>query len=412
MAEVSRRSALFGGVGLVGGALGGALAMRGAQAPSPDPGSAPGEGGGAPWAGVGQAVETFYGANQGGIATVPQARLALVAFDLLAGASRSTLVRIMRIWTDDAARLTRGAPGLTDTEPELATVPARLTVTVGYGPGVFEAAGLQARRPEWLAPLPPFSVDRLEEGWCGGDLVLQICADDEVTVAHAVRVLVKEVRELAQVRWVQRGFRRGMGTQALGTTMRNLMGQVDGTVQPDVAGVDVGLLWAGPGPRSGTGWLEGGTSLVVRRIRLELDTWDELDRPAREQVVGRRLADGAPLTGTAEHDDPDLEAVNTLGFPVIDVAAHIRRSRSEKPGERFLRRGYNYDEPPGAGVPGSSGLVFVTFQADPVAQLVPIQQRLAEMDLLNTWTTPIGSAVFAVPPGCQEGEYLGHGLFG
>ena len=37
--------------------------------------------------------------------------------------------------------------------------------------------------------------------------------------------------------------------------------------------------------------------------------------------------------------------------------------------------------------------------------------RLAELDLLNLWTTPIGSAVFAVLPGAQEGEVLGQALF-
>jgi dye decolorizing peroxidase len=30
--------------------------------------------------------------------------------------------------------------------------------------------------------------------------------------------------------------------------------------------------------------------------------------------------------------------------------------------------------------------------------------------LLNQWTTPIGSAVFAIPPGCQEGGYIGDTL--
>jgi dye decolorizing peroxidase len=41
---------------------------------------------------------------------------------------------------------------------------------------------------------------------------------------------------------------------------------------------------------------------------------------------------------------------------------------------------------------------------------VPIQQRLAENDLFNTWTTPIGSAVFALPPGCAPDGYLGDTL--
>lgn len=40
-----------------------------------------------------------------------------------------------------------------------------------------------------------------------------------------------------------------------------------------------------------------------------------------------------------------------------------------------------------------------------------MQARLAELDLLNQWTTPIGSAVFAVPRGIREGEFLAQDLF-
>ena len=40
-----------------------------------------------------------------------------------------------------------------------------------------------------------------------------------------------------------------------------------------------------------------------------------------------------------------------------------------------------------------------------------LDRRLAELDLLNTWTTPIGSAVFAVLPGALAGESLGEKLF-
>ena len=58
------------------------------------------------------------------------------------------------------------------------------------------------------------------------------------------------------------------------------------------------------------------------------------------------------------------------------------------------------------------GLLFAAFQADPVRQFVPMQQRLAAGDLLNFWTTPIGSAVFAILPGPAEGEILGQALVG
>jgi dye decolorizing peroxidase len=44
-------------------------------------------------------------------------------------------------------------------------------------------------------------------------------------------------------------------------------------------------------------------------------------------------------------------------------------------------------------------------------QFVPVQQRLADLDLLNEWTTPIGSTVFAMPPGTESGEFIGATLF-
>jgi dye decolorizing peroxidase len=31
---------------------------------------------------------------------------------------------------------------------------------------------------------------------------------------------------------------------------------------------------------------------------------------------------------------------------------------------------------------------------------------------MNDWITPIGSAVFPVPPGCQPGGWVGEGLLG
>jgi iron-dependent peroxidase len=54
----------------------------------------------------------------------------------------------------------------------------------------------------------------------------------------------------------------------------------------------------------------------------------------------------------------------------------------------------------------------VAYQADPVAQFVPIQKRLEQLDMLNTWTVPVGSAVFAIPAGVrEEGGYIGESLF-
>ena len=67
----------------------------------------------------------------------------------------------------------------------MAPVPARLTVTVGFGLGLLEAAGLTHQAPRWLAEgLPDFRVDRLQDRWSDGDLLLQFAADDPVTVTH------------------------------------------------------------------------------------------------------------------------------------------------------------------------------------------------------------------------------------
>ena len=82
--------------------------------------------------------------------------------------------------------------------------------------------------------------------------------------------------------------------------------------------------------------------------------------------------------------------------------------------QEIFRRPYNYDEAPapGAGAVSESGQIFVSFQADLEEQFLPIQRRLDTLDLLNQWTTPIGSAVFAIPPGCAEGEFLGESVLG
>ncbi|MFJ2551073.1 Dyp-type peroxidase [Microbacterium sp. NPDC087591] len=344
----------------------------------------------------------FFGIHQAGIDTPAQAHGLFLGLDLLDTTDREGLTRLLRIVTDDAARLTQGVPALADSEPELALAPARLTVTFGFGPRLVARAG--GAGPSWLTPLPAFTVDRLQPEFSDGDLLLQIAGDDPLTVAHAARMLLKDTRSFASLRWSQNGFRRAHGTERAGTTMRNLFGQVDGTTNPQPGTKDFdAVVW------SDDDWLAGGTSAVIRRIRMDLDKWDRLDRSGREASVGRNLANGAPLTGKEEFDEPDFEATTAIGFPVIPQFAHIRRARGDD-GEKIFRRAYNYDERPTGSSVSESGLIFVSFQADVDRQFTPMQRRLDELDLLNEWTTPIGSAVFAVPPGCREGGFIGDTL--
>lgn len=394
--RVTRRHLLTGGAAVV--AAGAALTQGSTaqSAPTTD--------------GFGTAVESFYGRHQGGVATPPQAHALFVALDLTPHTGRSardSLTAVLKLWTSDAARLTRGEPALADTEPELALRPARLTITVGLGPALFDRAGLADLRPESVADLPAFSTDRLDPAWCGGDLLLQVCADDPVAVAHASRVLLKNVRSMTRQRWRQSGFRNARGASRSGGSMRNLMGQVDGTANLHDAAAFDRYVWD---DRASAPWFAGGTVLVVRRIRAEMDSWDELDRASKELTVGRRLDSGAPLTGRTEADEPDLDA-DVNGIPVIPPNAHIALARRRTDDEQFLRRPYNYDDPPADDRTSDSGLIFAVYQRDPARQFVPVQERLAAADALNQWITTVGSATFAILPGVlAAGEYLGQTL--
>ncbi|WP_433212198.1 Dyp-type peroxidase [Microtetraspora malaysiensis] len=399
--RLSRRGLLAGGAATAVGALA-------ACAPSGTPTTATAVATAVP-ASAGTAVEPFHGTHQSGVATSPQTYAAFLGLDLRKGADKEAIGRLMRLLTDDARRLTEGRPALADVEPELALNPARLTVTFGFGPGLFTAAGVEHLRPKTVAALPAFSIDKLEKQWSDGDLLVQICADDGVTLSHALRMIVKDARAFAKVRWTQRGFRRSPQVQEPGTTQRNLMGQLDGTVNPAPGTADFDrAVWISDGPE----WLRGGTTLVLRRIHMDLETWDAADRVAREFSVGRRLDNGAPITGNAEHDEPDFEKLGPAGFPVISEYAHIRRARVQDPGQRIFRRPYNYDEGVTADGKSSSGLLFASYQADIDRQFVPVQRNLAEADLLNAWTVPIGSAVFAIPPGCAPNGWVGDTLLG
>lgn len=97
-----------------------------------------------------------------------------------------------------------------------------------------------------------------------------------------------------------------------------------------------------------------------------------------------------------------------MGFPVISDYSHMRRARHPDERARIHRRVCNYDLPVTGGSGFSAhgeaeggvsdpGLLFASYQADPTEQFVSIRHRLDELDMLSTWTVPLGSAAFAIP---------------
>ena len=350
----------------------------------------------------------FYGLHQSGIELDIQAVTNMVAFDIKESVNKADMLRWMRLLTDDIARLTAGEPVLADPAPELAIGAARFTAYVGFGPSLFSKLGLEAQMPEGFAELPAFGVDQLQERYSAGDVLIHIAADDPVVLAHGTRGLVRDSMPFASVRWVQPGFAHSPGMIPAGLTHRNLMGQVDGTANPELGSSDFdSVVWIKDGPE----WIQGGTLLVFRRIAMQLDTWDQLGTPSKEEVIGRKLSNGAPLTGERETDVPDLGARHPNGLLVIPEFAHIRRAAPQESGERIFRRPFSYDN--GMNERGSMdvGLLWTAYQRDISKQYLPIQRRLEQLDLLNQWTVPIGSAVFAIPGGVQGSELLAEALF-
>ena len=350
----------------------------------------------------------FFGPHQSGIELDIQAVTNMVAFDIKESVTKADMLRWMRLLTDDIARLTAGEPVLADPAPELAIGAARFTAYVGFGPSLFSKLGLEAQMPEGFAELPAFGVDQLQERYSGGDVLIHIAADDPVVLAHGTRGLVRDSMPFASVRWVQPGFAHSPGMIPAGLTHRNLMGQVDGTANPELGSSDFdSVVWINDGPE----WIKGGTLLVFRRIAMQLDTWDQLGTPSKEEVIGRKLSNGAPLTGERETDVPDLGARHPNGLLVIPEFAHIRRAAPQESGERIFRRPFSYDN--GMNERGSMdvGLLWTAYQRDISKQYLPIQRRLEQLDLLNQWTVPIGSAVFAIPGGVQGSELLAEALF-
>lgn len=353
---------------------------------------------------VGAAIVPFHGPHQSGIDTPQAAHGTLIAFDLRASTDAERLQRLLRLWSADAALLQSGRPSMGDVNPEMAAIPASLTVTIGLGRGAFAAAGVTKRWPLTFDEIPAFHIDRLERRWSGGDLLLQVSANDGGTVAHAVRELVRDAGPFATPRWQQSGWHVQPDVNP-GEHPRNLLGFKEGAANP-VPGTKgfASTVWNDGSRHS---WFEGGTSLVLRRIRITRDTWEQVPPEMQDASVGRHRSTGAPLGGTSEFEQHDLRARDGNGRLVIPEDAHIRRADAKL---SIFRRPFNYDDGYLLDGTADAGLLFIAYGED-VDRYVNIQSALAVKDALNTWTTPVGSALFVIPPGAQAaGNWIGEGL--
>ncbi|GHO46201.1 iron uptake transporter deferrochelatase/peroxidase subunit [Ktedonospora formicarum] len=371
-----------------------------------------------------QETVPFYGPHQAGITTPAQDHLHFATFDLLSP-TLSEIRGLMRIWTSAAASMCAGKSigegefNLQSPPPDTGEAmehgPSRLTITVGFGPTFFvkegrDRFGLAKNRPPALIDIPALPGDALKPEQSGGDLCVQACADNPQVAFHAVRNLTRLARGLAVLRWSQLGFSRTATTSKGQATPRNLMGFKDGTanIKAEDANVVRQFVWASDA--DGPHWMAGGSYLVARRIRIHIESWDRDSLLDQEQTIGRHKLNGAPIGGHDEFAPLDLNAKDKDGNPLIPLQSHVRLARGDDT-IKLLRRGYSFTDGMDR-VTGEldAGLFFISYQRDPRTQFVPLQTRLGREDALNEYITHTGSALFACPPGMNEGEYFGQSL--
>ncbi len=356
----------------------------------------------------------FYGAHQAGIATPVQDRLHFAAFDIVTD-ERERLVQMLKDWTTAAAAMTAGRPngaavdGLPESPPDdtgeaLGLPSARLTLTVGFGPTLFDKFGLKAKRPAALVDLPHFPGDELDPDRSGGDICIQACADDPQVAVHAVRNLARIGFGVVSVRWSQLGFGKTSSTTPDTQTPRNMFGFKDGT--RNIAGDDERALgdhvWAAG--KDGAAWMAGGSYVVARRIRMHIETWDRTSLKEQQDVFGRTKGEGNPYGAKREHDPVPLGK--------LPADSHVRLAHPDSNGGlRILRRGYSFTDGSDGLGRLDAGLFFIGYQRDPRTQFVALQNRLSGSDHMNEYIQHVGSGIWACPPGVRRGGFWGETLF-
>ena len=345
----------------------------------------------------------FDGRRQSGITTPVTAQATFAALDAIAP-GRAALASALEALSSRARALTQGTKmfdlGYDEPPSDSGTLgpvipPDGLTVTIGFGHSLFDDRyGLST--PAGLSRMPAFPDDALDPVRTHGDVLLQIAADQRDTVVHALRELMRPVRDAFALRWTIDGFK----SLPRGTSPRNLFGFPDGTANPKGAKRDA-LVWN----------TDGSTFQVVRTIRMQVEFWDRVGLREQEQMIGRRRGTGAPLGGTREYQDPRYDE-DPQGER-IPLDAHIRVANPRTPAtedQRILRRGYNYHRGFDPAGQLDQGLVFVAFNRDIERQFATIQKRLAGEPMVD-YITPVGGGYFYAPRGARgPTDYVGSGL--
>ena len=425
-AGTTRRGAL--GVALAGaGALGALGALAGCASPASNTHNQASASNSA--SGASNDSHPFYGEHQSGISTEVQDRMYFVALNLKTS-DREEIRSLFQEWTKASAKMQAGevvgeersyeAPPK-DTGEAMDLSAAHLTITFGLGRSFFvdendkDRFGFASKLPEALVRIPHMTGDALEAQRSDGDLCIQACADDPQVAFHAIRNLIRIAGGRAVVAWQQLGFGRTASTTTTQVTARNLFGFKDGTNNLKVEDPDLlkKHVWtSSQNSANSPAWMEGGSYLAARRIRMKIETWDRTRLREQEEIVGRTKTTGAPLSGGDEFTKLDFSAMGRSG-PLIPADSHVRLMHPDQnQGVQILRRGFNYTD--GADELGrlDAGLFFIAYVCDPRTHFIPMLSKMTASDAMSEYLRHTGNALFAVPPGVKdENDYICSGLF-
>lgn len=339
---------------------------------------------------------TSRGRHQAGVVRpeTPQRHVLVFVADLDESPSRDQALAAVAAAGDAVDIHTNATTASADALPD---GPGDLVVTIGIGPRLVQA--INSSLPGAQA-LPTFADDDgIAPEHIGGDVLIAVYASD-VNACQPVAHAVLDAIPGASLRWSQAGA-RGAGQ---GTVARNPLGYHDGVIVPRSEEDLNDHVWIDSGPA------KAGTVAVIRRLRLDIQGFRELALDERDAIVGRKHADGAPLSGGELMDEANLLAKSPEGEYLVPQRSHVRAAHPSFTGSSLmLRRSYGFSNAPHANTDADDGLLFMCFQND-LDVFIRTQRRLDDSDDLMAFTKPTASASFLIVPGRVGDAPLGASL--
>ncbi|EPL9569496.1 iron uptake transporter deferrochelatase/peroxidase subunit [Providencia rettgeri] len=353
----------------------------------------------------------YLGQHQAGVLTPEQKNASFIAFNITT-TKLDELQTIFSLLSQRIAYLTQPqqAPSTANDKMPPAESgilgthlqPDSLTITVALGNSLFDSRfGLGKIKPKQLVEMTSFPNDRLEAKWCGGDIMLQICANSQESVIYALRDILRHISPYSFPLWKIDGFLPARDIDNRSTPI-NLFGFKDGTgnASADNAALMNELIWVSGAKEPA--WCDGGTYQAVRLIRFNLEFWDRTPLEDQENDFGRHKVTGAPMGMKQELDDPAFDK-DPHGDRVL-FDSHMRRAEPRNPERhtaKLRRRSYSYSL--GLTDVGAldMGLIFVSYQSNLKTGFIDTQKRL-NGEPLERYIKPFGGGYYFVLPGMQS----------